>query len=80
MLELSFKVIFFLQAIRQLASILRQAEDLFQDLGSECVKIHERTERINKRIGTLGVTVAAFNPRKQKIREYNPRYNVQLGI
>ena len=68
-----------MQAVRQLASILRQAEDLFQDLGTECVKIHARTERINKRIGSLGVTVAAYNPRKQKIREYNPRYNAQLG-
>ena len=61
------------QAIKQLASILRQADDLFTDLGSQCSQINQRTARIKTRLEKLGPKVDSYNPRKQKIREYQPQ-------
>ena len=50
--------------IRQLASILNQADQIFQELGSQCQQITERTVRVQARVATLRVDVDNFNPRK----------------
>ena len=58
-----------LQAIRQLSCILRQADQIFQDLGSQCSQITQRTVGMQGRVAKLRLTVENYNPRKQKIRE-----------
>ena len=86
------------QAIRQLASVLRVAETMFevtgccllynsvslvtccaslclvlqplcQDLGNQCVDIHQRTARVNSRLGKLREAADNYDPKQQKIRE-----------
>ena len=58
-----------LQAIRQLSCILRQADQIFQDLGSQCSQISQRTLEVQSRVASLSVSVENYNPRKHKIRE-----------
>ena len=61
-----------IQAMRQLASLLRQADTIFQELGTEVTSLTERTVRVQGRVASLQLTVESYNPRKQKIRESNP--------
>ena len=65
------------QAIRQLASLLRQADQLFTALGEEVVTIQTRTEGLGARVTTLATIADNYDPRKQPIRKWsgdNPRY------
>ena len=62
-----------------MASLLQQADAMFDDLGSQCVEIQERTGRIKTRLETLGPRVESYNPRKQKIREYQQQITTKQG-
>ena len=42
---------------------------LCQDLGNQCVDIHQRTARINSRLGKLREAADNYDPKQQKIRE-----------
>jgi len=55
------------QAMRQLACLLRQADDLFLDLGTQCNNINQTTVRINKRVERLREKVENYNPKKAKL-------------
>eukprot|EP00090_Calanus_glacialis_P047494 TRINITY_DN989_c0_g1_i1.p1 TRINITY_DN989_c0_g1~~TRINITY_DN989_c0_g1_i1.p1 ORF type:complete len:1577 (+),score=288.14 TRINITY_DN989_c0_g1_i1:339-5069(+) len=55
------------QAMRQLACLLRQADDLFLDLGTQCNNINLTTVRINKRVTKLKEKVDNYNPKKEKL-------------
>jgi len=55
------------QAMRQLACLLRQADDLFLDLGTQCNNINQTTLRINKRVAKLKEKVDNYNPKKEKL-------------
>ena len=57
------------QAMRQLACLLRQADDLFLDLGTQCNNINQTTVRINKRVERLREKVENYNPKKAKLRK-----------
>ena len=57
------------QAMRQLACLLRQADDLFLDLGTQCNNINLTTTRINKRVVKLREKVDDYNPKKEKPRK-----------
>ena len=58
------------QAIRQLASLLRQADQLFTALGEEVVTIQTRTEGLGARVATLATAAHNYDPRKQPIRKW----------
>ena len=58
------------QAIRQLASLLRQADQLFTALGEEVVTIQTRTEGLGARVTSLATIADNYDPRKQPIRKW----------
>ena len=61
---------FAVQAIRQLASLLRQADQLFTALGEEVVTIQTRTEGLGARVTSLATIADNYDPRKQPIRKW----------
>lgn len=57
-------------ALYQLASIVRQADDIFCDISDECRKVLERTENINKKIVHIQHHVDNLDAKTVKIRKY----------
>jgi hypothetical protein len=57
------------QAMRQLACLLRLADDLFQELGDQCNNINLSTSRINTRVLKLKKKVDKYNPKKESLRK-----------
>lgn len=55
------------QAMRQLASLLKQADDLFQDLGGQVANIQSRAGKVQGRVVNLQERVQKHNPKKEKL-------------
>jgi hypothetical protein len=57
-------------ALRQLASLVLIANDIFEDLKKQLRDVSERSERLRNRIKSVEVKVTAFDPRKVTVRKY----------
>ena len=57
-------------ALRQLASVARIAEEIFQELNVQLTEVSERSSRLKRRIGTVEEKVAQFDPKAVTVREY----------
>ena len=59
-----------LGALLQLASLVRQADDVFCDLADECQAVFEHTERILQRVKRIKDGVGRLDSNAVTIREY----------
>jgi hypothetical protein len=57
-------------ALRQLASLVVIANDIFQDLAKQLQDVCERSKRLRNRIESVEKKVVAFDPRKVTVRKY----------
>ena len=57
-------------AMRQLSSLLKLADDIFADLHQQCGDINKRTDSIKVKMTRIQDNIDKFNPKKAKIREY----------
>ena len=57
-------------ALYQLASLVRQADDIFCDITDECQKVLDRTQNINKKIDHINYHVQNLDAKNVKIRKY----------
>ncbi|PSN29273.1 hypothetical protein C0J52_24812 [Blattella germanica] len=57
-------------ALRQLASIVLIANDIFEDLAKQLKDVCERSKNLRTRIETVEEKVAAFDPKKVTVRKY----------
>jgi hypothetical protein len=57
-------------ALRQLASIVLIANDIFEDLAKQLRDVSERSKRLQTRIQSVEEKVVAFDPRKVTVRKY----------
>jgi len=58
-------------ALRQLASLVLIASDIFEDLTKQLQDVCERSKRLRKRIESVEGKVVAFDPRKVTVRKYS---------
>ncbi|KAK9875187.1 hypothetical protein WA026_005978 [Henosepilachna vigintioctopunctata] len=64
-------------ALRQLASLLLVAEDIFCVLGDELKEINRRSETLKARIAKVDRKVADFDPKKVSVRKLNIYKNLR---
>lgn len=57
-------------ALRQLASLVVIANDIFEDLAKQLQNVGERSRRLRNRIESVEEKVVAFDPRKVTVRKY----------
>lgn len=57
-------------ALRQLASLVLVANDIFTELGNHLQLITERSERLKTKIGLVEQKVEAYDPKKVAVRKY----------
>lgn len=57
-------------SLKQLASILATAEDIFADLTAELTNVADRSSRLRQRIDKVEERLAAVDPKKVPVREY----------
>lgn len=57
-------------ALRQLASLVLAADDIFSELRRDLKQITERGDKLKLRIGALDTKVASFDPKKVSVRKY----------
>ena len=57
------------QAMRQMVSLLKQADDIFCDLESQCAAINQTTKNIMNRVTAIEETVNNMDSKKEKIRK-----------
>lgn len=57
-------------ALRQLASLVLVADDIFSELRKELCAIARRSEQLKTRIGAVEEKVAAYDPKKVAVRKY----------
>lgn len=58
-------------ALRQLASLLLLAEDIFEDLGRELNALGDRSKEVKIRLDRLDVKVEQYDPKRIAVRKYN---------
>ena len=63
------------QTIRQMASLVQQAEDIFSDLEYKCNAIHKTTKRIKERVSQIEVVVNRFDAKEEKIRKIDKKFD-----
>ena len=63
------------QAMRQMVSLLKQADDIFGDLERQCDAINNTTKKIIDRVTNLNGIVNKMDSKKEKIRK-----NVQSNL
>ena len=56
------------QAMRQMASLLKQADDIFGDLENQCAAINSTTKNIMDRVVTIEEKVNKLDSKKENIR------------
>lgn len=56
-------------ALRQLASLVLAANDIFVELNEELLKIAQRSEKLKVKIGSVEEKVVAFDPKKVAVRK-----------
>lgn len=57
-------------ALRQLASLVLAADDIFQELGGQLQSINKRSEAIKVKITVLEARVDKYDPKEITVREY----------
>uniref|UniRef100_A0A6P7G811 Wiskott-Aldrich syndrome protein family member 3-like isoform X2 n=1 Tax=Diabrotica virgifera virgifera TaxID=50390 RepID=A0A6P7G811_DIAVI len=57
-------------ALRQLASLVLAANDIFEDLGGQLEGIGKRSEVLRVRITNVGGKVEKFDPKEVTVRKY----------
>lgn len=57
-------------ALRQLASLVLVADDIFNELRRELCSVARRSEHLKTRIGAVEEKVAAYDPKKVAVRKY----------
>lgn len=57
-------------ALRQLASLVLAADDIFAELRGELRGIASRSEKLKSRFDCLEERVAAYDPKKVTVRKY----------
>lgn len=57
-------------ALRQLASLVLVADDIFTELRKELCTIAKRSEQLKTKIGLVEEKVAAYDPKKVAVRKY----------
>lgn len=57
-------------ALRQLASLVLVADDIFTELRKELCAIAKRSEQLKTKIGVVEEKVAAYDPKKVAVRKY----------
>lgn len=57
-------------ALRQLASLVLVADDIFNELRKELCVIAKRSEQLKTKIGVVEEKVAAYDPKKVAVRKY----------
>lgn len=57
-------------ALRQLASLVLAADDIFQELGGQLQNINTRSEAIKVKINVLEERVDKYDPKEVTVREY----------
>jgi hypothetical protein len=67
-------------ALRQLASLVLIANDIFEDLRKQLQDVSERSKRLQNRIVSVEGKVMAFDPRKVTVRKYILNSTVYLLI
>lgn len=67
-------------ALRQLASLVLVANDIFTELNQELRSVTERTSTIKQRITVLEVTVQEHDPKLVPVRKYNKRHSLFIHI
>eukprot|EP00091_Calanus_sinicus_P012488 TRINITY_DN28106_c0_g1_i1.p1 TRINITY_DN28106_c0_g1~~TRINITY_DN28106_c0_g1_i1.p1 ORF type:complete len:100 (-),score=21.62 TRINITY_DN28106_c0_g1_i1:35-334(-) len=55
------------QAMRQMVSLLKQADDIFGGLESQCTAINDATKNIVKRVAHIEVIVDKMDAKNEKI-------------
>lgn len=56
-------------ALRQLASVVVLADEIFQELNKQLQNVTERTKKLRLRINTVDEKVAAFDPKTVTVRK-----------
>ncbi|XP_014285060.1 actin-binding protein WASF2 [Halyomorpha halys] len=56
-------------ALRQLASVARIAEEIFQELNSQLTEVSERSSRLKSRIGSVQEKVSQYDPKAVTVRK-----------
>lgn len=57
-------------ALRQLASLVLAADEIFQELGGQLQTINKRSEAIKVKISVLGERVDKYDPKEVTVRKY----------
>lgn len=57
-------------ALRQLASLVLAADDIFQELGGQLQSINNRSEAIKVKINVLEERVDKYDPKEVTVRKY----------
>lgn len=57
-------------ALRQLASLVLVANDIFTELGNQLQLIAKRSEQLKTKIGQVEEKVEAYDPKKVAVRKY----------
>lgn len=57
-------------ALRQLASLVLAADDIFQELGGQLQSISKRSEAIKLKINVLEERVDKYDPKEVTVRKY----------
>lgn len=57
-------------ALRQLASLVLVANDIFTELGNQLQLIAKRSEQLKTKIGQVEEKVDSYDPKKVAVREY----------
>lgn len=63
-------------ALRQLASLVLAANDIFEELGGHLEDIKKRSEVLKVKIGVVEGRVAQFDPKEVTVRKYLNRFFV----
>ncbi|KAJ9600128.1 hypothetical protein L9F63_009538 [Diploptera punctata] len=58
-------------ALRQLASLMLIANDIFEDLAKQLQDFCERSEKLQSRVEVVEGKVVAFDPKKVTVRKYS---------
>uniref|UniRef100_T1HBN7 Uncharacterized protein n=1 Tax=Rhodnius prolixus TaxID=13249 RepID=T1HBN7_RHOPR len=59
----------FCNALRQLASVMRIANEIFLELNEELEKVTERSKSLRERIDTVEVKINGFDPKSVTVRK-----------
>lgn len=67
-------------ALRQLASLVLIANDIFTELSGHLEKITERSEKLKIKIGVVEEKVTAYDPKKVPVRKYNFKVFIKTDL